>query len=181
MKHSKKFFNMIEVVLALGVAAIGLAGIMAVIPVSLKAARSADNENAAADTVNTFFATWDVLLKQADESGVKGGWSVVMNGYLPKAKPGAADINKLKADAPFQKPENQKEGFDILSYNNSKFSSIVYSSSSDLSHDGFYRVWIGVPSEDKPYPDFAADLLVWRDAHTVVTWHEENAEGYKAK
>ena len=63
MKHTKRFFNLIEVVLALGVAALGIAGIMAVIPVSMKAAKQADHENAAADLVNTFLSQWDVKLR----------------------------------------------------------------------------------------------------------------------
>jgi Tfp pilus assembly protein PilV len=52
----KKFFNMIEVLLALGVTAIGIMGIMAVIPVTLNANRDASADNLIADVANTKFA-----------------------------------------------------------------------------------------------------------------------------
>ena len=52
----KKFFNMIEVLLALGVTAVGIMGIMAVIPVTLNANRDASADNLIADVANTKFA-----------------------------------------------------------------------------------------------------------------------------
>lgn len=51
----KKFFNMIEVLLALGVTAIGIMGIMAVIPVTLNANRDASADSYITDVVNTKF------------------------------------------------------------------------------------------------------------------------------
>ena len=51
----KKFFNMIEVLLALGVTAVGIMGIMAVIPVTLNANRDASADSYITDVVNTKF------------------------------------------------------------------------------------------------------------------------------
>ena len=52
----KKFFNMIEVLLALGVTAVGIMGILAVIPMTLNANRDAAADNLIADIANTKFA-----------------------------------------------------------------------------------------------------------------------------
>lgn len=52
----KKFFNMIEVLLALGVTAVGIMGILAVIPMTLNANRDAAADNLIADVANTKFA-----------------------------------------------------------------------------------------------------------------------------
>lgn len=52
----KKFFNLIEVLLALGVTAVGIMGIMAVIPVTLNANRDASADNLIADVANSKFA-----------------------------------------------------------------------------------------------------------------------------
>ena len=51
----KKFFNMIEVLLALGVTAVGIMGILAVIPMTLNANRDAAADSYITDVVNTKF------------------------------------------------------------------------------------------------------------------------------
>ena len=52
----KRFFNMIEVMLALAVSAIGITAIMGIIPLGLKANRDAMADTFAADIANSYFA-----------------------------------------------------------------------------------------------------------------------------
>ena len=68
----KKFFNMIEVLLALGVTAIGIMGIMAVIPVTLNANRDASADNLIADVANTKFAEIAFDVKKNFVTGLQG-------------------------------------------------------------------------------------------------------------
>jgi hypothetical protein len=68
----KKFFNMIEVLLALGVTAIGIMGIMAVIPVTLNANRDASADNLIADVANTKFAEIAFDVKKNFVAGLQG-------------------------------------------------------------------------------------------------------------
>ena len=49
MKKKKNFFNLVEVALAIGVAGIGIAGVMALFPVGLNASRDAMAENYCGD------------------------------------------------------------------------------------------------------------------------------------
>ncbi len=56
MKH---YFNMVEVLLALGITAVGIVGLMAVIPVSLKATRDAQAEYFATEVANSEFDRWE--------------------------------------------------------------------------------------------------------------------------
>ena len=161
MRRCKKFFNMIEVVLAISVAAIGLAGIMAVIPVSLKAAKTSDNENMAHETVSTFFAIWDVLLKQP---GTGKGWDMVVNDSQSQVLPTSKNQSSVTVQtAPYAKPANKEHTYDIL---NNSGNSIIDGAS--FQSNGIYRVWYGAPGSD--YPDFTADILVWRDDITFVKW-----------
>jgi len=51
-----RFFNMIEVLLALGITAIGITGLMGIIPLGLNANRDALAETFTADIANTYFA-----------------------------------------------------------------------------------------------------------------------------
>ena len=62
----KRFFNMIEVILALAVSAIGITGIMGIIPLGLKANRDAMAETFAADIANSYFAQLSLEAAQAD-------------------------------------------------------------------------------------------------------------------
>ena len=52
----QRFFNMIEVLLALAISAIGITSILGIIPLGLKANRDAMSETFAADIANSYFA-----------------------------------------------------------------------------------------------------------------------------
>lgn len=59
MKRTKHRFNMIELVLAIGVAAIGITSIMALIPLALRSSRDSVGDTVSADAANTIFALID--------------------------------------------------------------------------------------------------------------------------
>ena len=80
----KKFFNMIEVLLALGVTAIGIMGIMAVIPVTLNANRDASADNLIADVANTKFAKIAFDVKKDFNANLKDNHTA-----YPESRPSA--------------------------------------------------------------------------------------------
>lgn len=57
-------FNMIEIVLALGVAGIGIAGVMGILPVAINASKNAVADSYVADIANTFFSFIEVTVKK---------------------------------------------------------------------------------------------------------------------
>ena len=121
MKRSKRFFNLIEVVLALGVAGLGIAGVMAVIPLSVKAARTADYENSIADTINTFFSQLDVLFKKQFDNT----YNSISSSY--EAGQGALDnyYNNYGVKGPFEKSdEDTDKTFDLLFSDGGEFQSM---------------------------------------------------------
>lgn len=79
----KKFFNLIEVLLALGVMAIGIMGIMAVIPVTLNANRDAAADNLIADVANTKFAEIALDVKKDFNANLKN--NTAYSGSKPSA------------------------------------------------------------------------------------------------
>lgn len=174
MKRLKKYFNLIEVVLALGVAGIGIAGIMAVVPISMKAAKTADHENAVVDSVNTFFAQLDIMLKKDWTDGFPD---------LPAERISESDVNDAKAQSDDMeglygegnsKPDDAKN-YDVLTADgNGKFKSMFYDGGT-FNEDGLYRVWMG--RDGSEYPDFAADICMWRvNQEKFVAWQESNGE-----
>ncbi len=56
MKKKKNFFNLVEVALAIGVAGIGIAGVMVLFPVGLNATRDAIGENYASNAAEQFIS-----------------------------------------------------------------------------------------------------------------------------
>ncbi len=174
MKRLKKYFNLIEVVLALGVAGIGIAGIMAVVPISMKAAKTADHENAVVDSVNTFFAQLDILLKK--------DWTVGFPN-LPESRMSESDINQAKAGDSGTKSLYGAGGndpddditYDVLTLDgNKKFKSMMYDGG-PFNEKGLYRVWMG--RENTEYPDFSADLCLWRvNQEKFVAWGEAGGD-----
>lgn len=69
MKMKRKYFNMIEVVLALGVIALGVVGIMGILPVAINSSKAAVGDSYAADVANTFFSHIETALK------AEGNWA----------------------------------------------------------------------------------------------------------
>ena len=82
----KKFFNMIEVLLALGVTAVGIMGILAVIPMTLNANRDAAADNLIADIANTKFAEISFDVKKDFNANLKNNTTTIITKNLSKTK-----------------------------------------------------------------------------------------------
>lgn len=82
----KQCFNLVEIILALGVIAVGMTGVLVLFPTGLNSVNSATADNSAPDAVQ--------YLAGYLESSIRGDWrngvtTTVTN--LPTAKPGAAE------------------------------------------------------------------------------------------
>lgn len=132
----KKFFNMIEVLLALGVTAVGIMGLMAVIPVTLNANRDAASDSYINDVVNTKFVEIAGLVrgKPADYFGATHSNSSV---------PGDASV---KINGPDDVIETGKGGIDI-----------------ETGTNGIYYFQLG---NEGQVPDFSGHLRVWYEYPT---------------
>ncbi len=84
----KQFFNMIEIMLALGVIAIGMSSILVLFPVGLNATNSATADNSVPDAALYFAGYLETSIRdQWQRSGTSPRSSTLLNG-LPTAKPG---------------------------------------------------------------------------------------------
>ncbi|OGV36810.1 MAG: hypothetical protein A2020_03270 [Lentisphaerae bacterium GWF2_45_14] len=81
-KSIKKFFNMVEVTLAIAVVGIGIAGIMSLFPVAVSASRDAIADNYAADTADQMIAYISIISK-ADWATFIAGSSVPDESSIP--------------------------------------------------------------------------------------------------
>lgn len=77
-KPKKAFFNLVEVALAIGIVAVGMAGVMGLYPVALKAARNSVAENYSMLSAEQFFC----FLEMTADSG----WNSFITG-VPSSKP----------------------------------------------------------------------------------------------
>ena len=116
-------FNMVEIVLALGVVAVGVVSIMALFPIGLNANRDAVARSYSADSVDQFLHYYAQLLKRSDTN-----WTNYQTG-LPLAKPSVADDRTLSwtqqgstnfyyssGNAGFWKIEQMASGSDLVDF-----------------------------------------------------------------
>jgi hypothetical protein len=83
MKPIKRYFNMVEVALAMAVVGLGIAGIMSLFPVGLNASRDAIGDNYSADATNDFIQYIIQFARVSDTN-----WDVLKG--LPTSNPGEA-------------------------------------------------------------------------------------------
>lgn len=80
----RHWFSMVEIVLALGVLAVGVVSILALFPVGFKATQDSLSQSFAADTADHFLHLY--------AAGLKSSWATyVGSGYLPGTRPPPAD------------------------------------------------------------------------------------------
>ena len=137
----KKLFSLIEIAVAMAVAAIGVAAIMALLPVALKSTSDSVGDTLAADAANTVFAQMD---RYAWEN-----FKLIRD--LPTSKPtstfGSGDQKKYSEWIMNAESESSSE----TSYN-------IEMGSEGLKHFAFL---FGRPGKQA---DFAAEVFCWRDA-----------------
>jgi len=84
--HYKKFFNLIEIAMALGIIGFGVASVMSVFPVALKTSRDAMNDSYCADFADQFV---HYIAYKATDSSNPNSWDIITG--LPTSKPPAGD------------------------------------------------------------------------------------------
>ncbi len=172
MKH---YFNMVEVLLALGITAVGIVGLMAVIPVSLKATRDAQAEYFATDVANTHFDKWDTDMKKV----VKENGADAFKNWANNLFPSDADVvpnqwNPVDADA------MKVDGMNIGEAKSSDEAG-AGDSGDKFSIDGYTSVTgvlpIMVGKKGEKVADFAGDIKFWQQKGLEIYDGEQDTDG----
>ena len=137
----KKFFSLIEIAVAMAVAAIGVAAIMALLPVALKSTSDSVGDTLAADAANTVFAQLDRVAWEHFD-WIQG---------LPKGKP-------LDSKA-FSKAERETYAAKKMGAE-----SYLIEPASGLQ-DGHFAFIFGPPNQPN---DFAAEVFCWIESDTKL-------------
>ena len=134
----KKFFNMIEVLLALGVTAVGIMGILAVIPMTLNANRDAAADSYINDVVNTKFTEI--------AGAVRGNPDTYFgSGKTGAAAPGTADKKILGPD---DAVPSGKNGVDVATGTNEGVYYFQFGKENQMpDFNGYLRVWYTYPGD----------------------------------
>ena len=142
----KKLFSLIEIAVAMAVASIGVAAIMALLPLAVKSSSDSIGDTLATDAANTVIARIDeMILKDFD---------VARNlpAYAASAS-SAATFHKNK--------NNYKEVTDMPVITGEE--SYIFESA---GANGHYHFFFGPKGEKS---DFGADVWVWRDSTVKLT------------
>lgn len=154
----KKLFSLIEIAVAMAIAAVGVAAIMALLPIAVKSSSDSVGDTLAADAANTVFAQLDTFAwVGSDDTDGKDIFDPISS--LPTSKPSAkSDImdlasgKKLFEDQSYEFISTGENGHWLLLFGQSK------STSSSAS---------GIDTEDgtgnNATPDFTAEVICWRD------------------
>ena len=133
----KHLFSLIEIAVAMAVAAIGVAAIMALLPISLKSTSDSVGDTLAADVANTVIAQLDRAAWEHFE------WIQGLSETKPNSVTNGVTNDKLQEYA------NQKLGTE---------SYMVYPA--DGLQKGKFIFYFGAPNEKN---DFAADVVCWKE------------------
>lgn len=142
----KKLFSLIEIAVAMAVASIGVAAIMALLPLAVKSSSDSIGDTLATDAANTVIARIDEMILE--------NFDVARNlPAYPTSASSAASFHKNKS--------NYKEVTDmpVISGENSYIFETAGS-------NGHYHFFFGPKGEKS---DFGADVWVWRDDSVKVT------------
>ena len=142
----KKLFSLIEIAVAMAVASIGVAAIMALLPLAVKSSSDSIGDTLATDAANTVIARIDEMILE--------NFDVARNlPSYPTSASSAASFHKSK--------NNYKEVTDmpVISGENSYIFETAGS-------NGHYHFFFG-PKGGKS--DFGADVWVWRDSSVKLT------------
>ena len=138
----KHLFSLIEIAVAMAVAAIGVASIMALLPIAVKATSDSVGDTLAADVANTVIAQLDRMVWE------EGGFE-----YLRK-------------DSKF--PENKGTAFNttttdgyLRGYGEKERENSYWIQPDDGLEKGHFVIMFG---PKKGAPDFAAEVYCWRDS-----------------
>lgn len=142
----KKLFSLIEIAVAMAVASIGVAAIMALLPLAVKSSSDSIGDTLATDAANTVIASIDEMILE--------NFDVARNlPAYPTSASSAASFHKSK--------NNYKEVTDmpVISGENS----YIFETAGTNGH---YHFFFGPKGEKS---DFGADVWVWRDSSVKLT------------
>lgn len=144
----KRYFNMIEVTLAIAVVGLGIAGIMSLFPIGLNSSRDAIGYNYASDISNRFIT----LIKQK----AKANWAanIEVHDFIPDTYPDKHYTDK-----------NWQDKRDVMYLVDKELKSGIYyhpaSSTASIAtkDDGAFAIRTPIEGE---LIDFAADINIWK-------------------
>lgn len=143
MTRTKHLFNLVELVLAIGVAAIGITSILGLIPVAVKSTSDSVGDTLSADAVNTIMT----LIDQA----VEDDFSILLN---------TGNFKKYSEQNPrykwYDNPKLQDSTVVTLPANSS-YKTIP---ENIISNGGAFKFYFGPEGKTA---DFAAEVRMWRD------------------
>ena len=136
----KKLFSLIEIAVAMAVAAIGVAAIMALLPIAVKSSSDSIGDTLAADAANTVFSKLDTYAwVGSDDADGKDVFATIL--ALPTTKPSAkTNIRSLVSD-------DKKMGEDSYEF-------------ISAGGEGHWLLLFGQTGES---PDFEAEVICWRE------------------
>ena len=142
----KKLFSLIEIAVAMAVASIGVAAIMALLPLAVKSSSDSIGDTLATDAANTVIARIDeMILKDFDVARNLPAYQTTASS--------AATFHKNK--------NNYKEVTDMPVISGEE--SYIFESA---GANGHYHFFFGPKGEKS---DFGADVWVWRDSTVKLT------------
>lgn len=160
MKHPKRYFNMVEIVLAIAVAAIGIVGIVGVLPVAVKSNTNAEADSIVSDAAATFFA------EVVDERVMRTRRSGASLSTIPSSKgsdPSKRSISQAKSST------TKLGGID--------FGDTLNDVDNNTNAPFMMRNWRIEPNVDEN-PLFEADIRFWYEyPDDIVAFKTENKAG----
>lgn len=142
----KKLFSLIEIAVAMAVASIGVAAIMALLPLAVKSSTDSIGDTLATDAANTVIARIDEMILE--------NFDVARNlPAYPSSASSAASFHKNKNN--YREDNTYKDIPDGESY--------IFETAGSNGH---YHFFFG-PKGGKS--DFGADVWVWRDSTVKLT------------
>lgn len=158
----KRFFNMVEVLLALTVSAIGITSIMGIIPLGLKANRDAMAETYTANIADSYFAELNRL-------AAKNDFSTFASSKVPFPEAAKTTITvdgntvSVYQNPTTPNPNDWKDSDGKIEYEHAFTDDGIDFDDSKLDTKHYLRVFVGKKNgSSKVLPDFAADLCGWK-------------------
>jgi len=137
----KKLFSLIEIAVAMAVAAIGVAAIMALLPIAVKSTSDSVGDTLAADAANTVIAQLDRAAWEHFD------WFVNTSTGLKTTKPSYFSDSARATYAAETMDNESSNSYKILPSNGLQ--------------SGHFAFLFGPPGEK---PDFAAEVICWRES-----------------
>lgn len=98
-QQKKRFFNLIEVTVAIAVVGIGIAGVMALLPPAIEANRSADYNNYTGDVVSTLASYYQAELQRSWRTSTSAGDFIILLDSKPSENTLKTDLLYAPTDA----------------------------------------------------------------------------------